>query len=167
MCAHGWRTICASVVHSVRKTEETFTAQDCGPTSFSRCTVLQSSAFPPSPPPLVFTQPIASRLAMLTTELLSRSIGQPRTSAEFYTFAQLQNARLVHALQPAPGVRFAGASPLHPRTHRPHSSRQTRALRRDDSGDEEDGEQEDGDAQIDIAHHAGVNCCTVDAFEGR
>jgi len=106
---------------------------------------------------------------MLTTELLSRALGQTIAPTDSATFEQIQSARLVHALQPAPGIRFAGASPLHPRTHRTQSSRQTRARRLGISDDEdEDGDGDTGpDAEVDIAHHAGVNCCTVDAFEGR
>jgi len=61
---------------------------------------------------------------------------------------------MLHALQPAPGVRFdnAVAAPPHPEP-------------RNDNGDEdEDG---DGGTEKVYAHRAGVNALAVDRFEGR
>lgn len=48
---------------------------------------------------------------------------------------------LLHAIQPAPGIRFDGS----------------------------DGQHHDGNLERDtvLAHKAGVNCITIDKFEGR
>lgn len=86
---------------------------------------------------------------MLTSDLLTRSTGLTSTG----DFARSQNARLIHALQPAPRVRFAGEA---------EAGNHAVGSRGDDGSD--DNEEVATGA---VAHKAGVNCITVDKFEGR
>jgi len=88
---------------------------------------------------------------MLATSLLSRSLADisPRD------FARAQNNRLIHALQPAPRVRFNGDAG--------GSAPGKDAIRRRDR--EDDDSDEEGETVF--AHRAGVNAITVDRFEGR
>jgi len=97
---------------------------------------------------------------MLSHHLLTRSIdpspaSSPNTSSALsLTLAQFQTTRMLHALQPAPGVRFDNAAAAPPRPEP-----------RNDNGDEdEDG---DGGTEKVYAHRAGVNALVVDRFEGR
>ncbi|MCJ1276284.1 hypothetical protein MMC21_004089 [Puttea exsequens] len=79
----------------------------------------------------------------MTSNLLGRSLGiiSPRG------FQRTETSRLLHALQAAPGVRFDG------------SDESVQAHRT--------GGEEDGQAEPAWAHRAGVNCITIDRFEGR
>jgi len=86
---------------------------------------------------------------MLATSLLSRSLADITP----HSFARAQNNRLIHALQPAPRVRFNGDAGADV------SSKQRRKENEDDDSDEE--------GETVSAHRAGVNAITVDRFEGR
>ncbi|KAJ5671561.1 hypothetical protein N7507_000688 [Penicillium longicatenatum] len=80
--------------------------------------------------------------------LLNRALG----SVSSNTFHVAQTSRLVHNLEPAPGIRF--------------SSR--RAPRRNESRDDATPSDEEHDLTEDeIAHRSGVNCLAIDKFEGR
>lgn len=84
---------------------------------------------------------------MLATSLLTRSVAD----TSHRDFARAQNNRLIHALQPAPRVRFNGEAGA-PDVRRQRDNE-------DDDSDEEGGNK--------FAHKAGVNAITVDKFEGR
>lgn len=88
---------------------------------------------------------------MLTTSLLSRSLAQtsPRD------LARAQNSRLIHALQPAPRVRFEG-----------EASGRAEAVG-DGTGEPDDSNDDEAGVRTVFAHRAGVNAITVDKFEGR
>lgn len=85
---------------------------------------------------------------MLTTELLGRSLGVDTA----FAFAQGHTTRLLHALQPAPQVRYLGD---------PTAISEIAAGSRDAQGV--------GGAQsaVWVAHRAGVNAIAVEKFEGR
>lgn len=80
--------------------------------------------------------------------LLNRSIGSISPEA----FQRAQTARLVHAIQPAPGVRFRNNNDA------PATSSSTRG---------ENGAGWEDDTVHVWAHKAGVNCLAIDKFEGR
>lgn len=84
----------------------------------------------------------AQWVTMLATDLFTRALGQ--TSP--FSLAQDQTTRLLHAIQPAPHVRFEG--------HSPKASVRARI-------------QDEGDEASAIAHTAGVNAIVIDKFEGR
>ncbi|KAJ5759059.1 hypothetical protein N7520_006215 [Penicillium odoratum] len=80
--------------------------------------------------------------------LLNRALG----SVSSNTFYVAQTTRLVHNLEPAPGIRF--------------SSR--RASRRSESrGDATPLNEEHDSTEDETAHNAGVNCLAIDQFDGR
>ena len=83
----------------------------------------------------------------MTSKLLGRSLGT--ISPE--VIQQAETSRLLHALQAAPGIRFDG------------SDGPTSAKRGGRNGDGEEGEKEESV----WAHKAGVNCLTIDRYEGR
>ena len=80
----------------------------------------------------------------MTSNLLGRALGIVSPQA----LQQAETSRLLHSLQAAPGIRFNGGDGAAAEA----SSQNV--------GDE--GEQKDT-----WAHRAGVNCLTVDRFEGR
>jgi len=88
---------------------------------------------------------------MLTTALFSRSLAQtsPRD------LARAQNSRLIHALQPAPRVRFEDEAP-----------ERAEAVG-DGTGVLGDSDDDEVGGRTSFAHRAGVNAITVDKFEGR
>lgn len=78
--------------------------------------------------------------------LLSRALG----SVTPHDFHVAQTTRLVHLLEPAPGIRF--------------SSRRVTADRPHDGTSELDVDFEPEEV---FAHKSGVNCLAIDQFEGR
>lgn len=93
---------------------------------------------------------------MLTSDLLTRSLGLTATD----DFARNQNTRLIHALQPAPRVRFAGETYIGNNPRNATGGGAGEGLSDDDEDEEEAG-------NVVVAHRAGVNAITVDKFEGR
>ena len=85
---------------------------------------------------------------MLTASLLSRSLGDASPSA----LRQEQSTRLLHALQPAPHIRFDNVV-------RPNEQNGG------DAPDTQRGVVEE--EQETFAHKVGVNALVVDRFEGR
>lgn len=84
----------------------------------------------------------------MNSYLLNRAIGSVRP----VDFHVAQTTRLVHNLEPAPGIRF--------------SSR--RAASNNKGHDEAaSGEEELGAVEEVFAHKAGVKCLAIDQFEGR
>ncbi len=81
----------------------------------------------------------------MTSNLLGRSLGSISPQA----LRQAETSRLLHLLQAAPGIRFdssdAGTS----------------------SEPKEAGKEGKENAPNAWAHRAGVNCLTIDKFEGR
>jgi len=105
---------------------------------------------------------------MLSHHILQRSISPQSTSPSI--LAQFQSTRLLHAIQPAPDVRFESASTggaaVSLPTHATVSSRIKRG--REDEAQDEDGGAGRGESERKIvAHRAGINSITVDRFEGR
>lgn len=78
--------------------------------------------------------------------LLSRALG----SVTPHDFHIAQTTRLVHHLEPAPGIRFSSRRVT---ADRPHNGTPDPEL------DFEPGEV--------FAHKSGVNCLAIDRFEGR
>ena len=76
-------------------------------------------------------------------DLLSRALGTISSQA----LQRAESSRLLHSIQAAPGVRFDGSD----------APAQSTASSRDVEGEEQDV----------WAHQAGVNCLTIDRFEGR
>lgn len=84
----------------------------------------------------------------MNSYLLNRSLG----SIDPNTFYAAQTTRLVHNLEPAPGIRFSSrkaATPPRPR---------------DDADLDLDPEPIEDET---FAHKAGVKCLAIDQFEGR
>jgi len=80
--------------------------------------------------------------------LLNRALG----SVSSNVFHVAQTTRLVHNLEPAPGIRFSSL----------------RAPRRTESrGDATPSDDEHDPTEDEVAHNSGVNCLAIDKFEGR
>lgn len=80
--------------------------------------------------------------------LLNRALG----SVSSNTFHVAQTSRLVHNLEPAPGIRFSSL----------------RAPQRNKSrGDTTPSDEEHDPTEDEVAHNSGVNCLAIDKFEGR
>lgn len=85
----------------------------------------------------------------MNSYLLNRALG----SVSSTTFHVAQTTRLVHNLEPAPGIRFS-------------SRRATPAGRSRDDATPLD-EEVDPIVEEVFAHKSGVNCLAIDQFEGR
>ena len=85
----------------------------------------------------------------MNSYLLNRALGSV-TPVEFHV---AQTTRLVHNLEPAPGIRFSSRRAAAP-THRPED-------------DVAPLDQELGATAEVFAHKSGVNCLAIDQFEGR
>lgn len=85
----------------------------------------------------------------MNSYLLNRALGSV-TPNEFHV---AQTTRLVHNLEPAPGIRF--------------SSRRAAAPTDRSEDDVAPLDQELGATAEVFAHKSGVNCLAVDQFEGR
>jgi len=83
----------------------------------------------------------------MNSYLLNRALGSVTPNA----FHVAQTCRLVHHLEPAPGIRF--------------SSRKVAPTRSQD--DVTDLDQELDPVSEVFAHKSGVNCLAIDQFEGR
>ena len=83
----------------------------------------------------------------MNSYLLNRALGSVTPNA----FHVAQTSRLVHHLEPAPGIRF--------------SSRKAAPTRSHDDATALDQEL-DPVAEV-FAHKSGVNCLAIDQFEGR
>lgn len=85
----------------------------------------------------------------MNSYLLNRALGSviPRE------FHRAQTHRLVHNIEPAPGIRF--------------SSRKASAPTDQSEDDVAPLDQELGIAAEVVSHKSGVNCLAVDQFEGR
>lgn len=79
----------------------------------------------------------------MNSYLLNRTLGSISPS----TFHVAQTTRLVHHLEPAPGIRFSSHQPQQAGEHT-----------------EEDGLDTENEA---FAHKAGVNVLAIDQYEGR
>lgn len=107
---------------------------------------------------------------MLSYSLLARSIS-PYSKPLAPPLAQDQTTRLLHALQPAPEIRFenpaasvvAAVSVGHAEVRRRGNQDGSDVEYGDDRGGVEEGEQR----RMVYAHRAGVNAIAVDGFEGR
>lgn len=86
----------------------------------------------------------------MNSYILNRQLGSISPSA----FHVAQTSRLVHLLEPAPGIRF--------------NSRKRAALRADSVGNDAAGRLSSGSPTEDVsAHRAGVNVLAIDQNEGR
>ena len=85
----------------------------------------------------------------MNSYLLNRALGSVSPNA----FHVAQTTRLVHNLEPAPGIRFSS------RRAAPEAQSQDDLAPLDD--------EEPATAENVFAHKSGVNCLAIDQFEGR
>lgn len=87
----------------------------------------------------------------MNSYLLNRALGSVPPKA----FHTAHTTRLVHHLEPAPGIRFSNR-----RAASEYKSRD------DATPLEEDGEDGTSPERV-VGHSSGVNCLAIDQFEGR